>query len=268
MERTVRPAAVAGRFYLGSPGALRASVRAQLDAWPQAETQPTARAWLVPHAGHVYSGPTAAAAYRQLESLRGLVRRVVLLGPSHRVAFLGIASPTVTAFETPLGEVPLDRPVLDGLRAVPGVVFADAPHAQEHSLEVQLPFLQEALGRFTLVPLVVGDASTAEVQGVLEALPWGDDTVVLISSDLSHYLPLDEARQVDQETMARVLALRPVADHERACGATPLDGWLRVARARRLQATLLDLRTSGDTAGDPDQVVGYAAVAFAPVPRG
>ena len=205
-----RPAAVAGMFYPASPEALRDSVREFLDeAGPGDAVAP--KVLIVPHAGYVYSGSTAARGYATLRRIAGQVRRVVVIGPAHRVAVRGVAIPSVDRFETPLGPIDLDRAVLDALAAEPNVVRSDRAHAAEHALEVQLPFLQEVLGDFTLVPLVVGDATPDEVAAVLERVWGGPETLIVVSSDLSHYLPYDTARRVDASTLAQVLASRPRA---------------------------------------------------------
>jgi MEMO1 family protein len=256
-----RPPAVAGLFYPGDAGPLRAAVRQLLEA---ASTPSGLRpkVLIVPHAGYPYSGETAATAYARLLPYRNDIRRVVLLGPAHRVAVRGLAAPDVQAFATPLGKVPLDVPALRALRDLPQVCQSDLAHAGEHSLEVQLPFLQEALGTFTLVPLVVGDASPGQIAGVLDRLWGGDETLIVISSDLSHFLPHAVACARDELTAETILQLRPELDHEQACGATPINGLLEAARSRRLRPQLLDLRNSGDTAGDKARVVGYGAFAF------
>ena len=270
MPQTIRPAAVAGMFYPDDPRALRAQVAqylAQVGARGSASTAAGAAApkiVLVPHAGYVYSGPVAAHAYAALGSVAARTRRVVLLGPTHRVAVRGIAAPTVDAFATPLGPVPVDRAAISSLADQPQVVANDAAHAAEHALEVQLPFLQSVLGEFTLVPLAVGHVTPEAVAQVLERLWGGDETLIVISSDLSHYLPYARARAIDGATVQRVLALDPRLHHDEACGATPLAGALIAAKAHGLEARLLDLRNSGDTAGDRSRVVGYAAVAFEP----
>ena len=256
-----RPAAVAGMFYPASPEALRGSVRAFLDeAGPGDAVAP--KVLIVPHAGYVYSGSTAAHGYATLRRVAAQVRRVVVIGPAHRVAVRGVAIPSVDRFETPLGPIDLDRAVLDALAAEPNVVRSDRAHAAEHALEVQLPFLQEVLGDFTLVPLVVGDATPDEVAAVLERVWGGPETLIVVSSDLSHYLPYDTARRVDATTLAQVLELGPELDHRQACGATPINALMRVARRRALRPRLLAACNSGDTAGDRDRVVGYASLAF------
>jgi hypothetical protein len=260
-----RPAAVAGSFYDADPTALRASVAQHLRA-AGAARGPAPKALIVPHAGYVYSGPVAAHAYAELVPLRGHVRRVVLLGPAHRVALRGLALPEAEAFETPLGVIPVDTRAFALLADLPQIVRSDVPHALEHSLEVQLPFLQAVLGEFTLVPLVVGEASAEEVAEVLERLWSGDETLLVISSDLSHYLDYETARRLDAETCRAIEQLRPDAlERDSACGRVPVRGLLVAARRFGLAPRTLDLRSSGDTAGDRRSVVGYGAWAFAPV---
>lgn len=257
---SVRPAAVAGMFYPDDPTALTAAVHAYLRAAsPGAVERP--KALIVPHAGYIYSGPVAAQAYVQLGAAGG-ISRVVLLGPTHRVPLRGLALPRAQAFATPLGVVPVDEPGCALAAALPQVSSNAEAHAFEHSLEVQLPFLQTVLERFSLVPLVVGSASAAEVAEVLEQLWGGPETLIIVSSDLSHYHPYREAQRLDAVTADAVLALRPDLDHEQACGATPVTGLLACARDRRMRSELLDLRNSGDTAGDRSRVVGYGAFAF------
>ena len=265
MPQAIRPAAVAGLFYPDDASTLRAEVRRHLDrvkAGAAAVAAP--KVLLVPHAGYVYSGPVAAHAYALLAPWRERIRRLVLLGPTHRVAVRGLAVPTVDAFETPLGAVRLDRAAIASLADLPQIVVHDGAHAAEHALEVQLPFLQTVLADFALVPLAVGRVAPEAVAQVLERLWGGDETLVVISSDLSHYLPYARAQAVDGATVQRILALDPRLDHDEACGATPLAGALLAAKAHGLAPRLLDLRNSGDTAGDRSRVVGYAAVAFEP----
>lgn len=256
----VRPAAVAGSFYPGRPEALSAEVDRLLSSASPPPVSGRLRALIVPHAGYVYSGPIAATAYALPRSLRGSVRRVVLLGPSHFVPLFGLALPDADAFQTPLGQVPLDREAMDRIAALPQVSTHAAAHAREHSLEVQLAFVQRVLGEVPLVPLAVGRTRPDEVARVIDALA-SDDSLVLVSSDLSHYLPYMRARDVDRDTAVRIVALEPVGSAD-ACGAWPVNGLLAWARGRGLRVTLLDLRNSGDTAGGRDQVVGYGAFAF------
>jgi AmmeMemoRadiSam system protein B len=258
----VRPAAVAGMFYAAEPAVLHAQIAECLAAASADDSARAPKLLIVPHAGYVYSGVVAGHAYALLERWREQIERVVLLGPAHRVPVRGLAAPSVDAFETPLGRIPLDAAALAMLDELPQVVRDDRPHDGEHSLEVQLPFLQTVLGKFTLVPLVVGDASPAEVEQVIERLWGGDETLIVISSDLSHYLSYAQAQAIDGATARRILALDASIDHEEACGATPINGALQAARRHGLVPHLLDLRNSGDTAGDRRRVVGYGAIAF------
>jgi len=263
----VRPAAVAGTFYPDAPGVLSAQVRAFLEEVPHAlkpARQP--KALIVPHAGYVYSGPIAAAAYARLAEGIERVRRVVLLGPAHRVPVRGLAVPTVDAFTTPLGDVEVDCAAVASALDLPQVCRSDRAHALEHSLEVQLPFLQTLLRSFRLVPFAVGDATAAEVAEVIDLLWGGPETLIVISSDLSHYHAYAEAREIDQASARTVLELSPTLDYEHACGALPINGLLTVARRRGLHPELLDLRNSGDTAGDKFRVVGYASFVFSEAP--
>lgn len=265
MSPQIRPAAVAGAFYPAPPAVLAREVRTLLAQASAAEADAAPpKALVVPHAGYVYSGPVAASAYARLQRWRDRIRRVVLLGPVHRVPVRGLALPGVQAFATPLGAVPVDADAVASLADLPQVVQSPAAHAWEHALEVQLPFLQAVLGEgFTLVPLAVGDASAEEVAQVLERLWGGAETLIVVSSDLSHYHPYAQARRIDSEAVRTMLDLQPMLDHEQACGATPLNGLLLAARHHQLRPELLDLRNSGDTAGDRSRVVGYAALSFA-----
>jgi MEMO1 family protein len=256
-----RPPAVAGLFYSDERNELTAEVGAFLANVPISRVK-LPKAIIVPHAGYIYSGPIAASAYALLNGARGRIKRVVVLGPAHRVAVRGLALPGAEAFLTPLGSVPLDLDALTSLRKLPQVVESRAAHAQEHSLEVQLPFLQALLDDFSLVPLVVGDADADQVAEVLELLWGGDETLIVISSDLSHYLPYDTARRIDQETAQAIIALEDGIDYHQACGAMPINGLIEAVRRHDLQPALLDLRNSGDTAGDKSRVVGYGAFAF------
>lgn len=257
----VRLPAVAGMFYPGQARTLAGEVAAMLAAAPAA-AGPVPKALVAPHAGYVYSGAVAARAYALLRPAAAGIRRVVLLGPTHRVGVRGLALPSVDGFATPLGRVDIDRAAVAALRDLPQVVVADAPHAQEHSLEVQLPFLQAVLDDFRLLPLAVGLASAEAVAEVLDRLWGGDETLIVVSSDLSHYLPYAEACAIDGETAGRILGLACDIGHDEACGATPLNGLLLAARRHGLTARLVDLCNSGDTAGDRRRVVGYGAFAF------
>jgi AmmeMemoRadiSam system protein B/AmmeMemoRadiSam system protein A len=259
----IRPAAVAGTFYPGERDALSREVAAYLaEAHAGRHAPAYPKALVVPHAGYIYSGGVAAQAYALLRPARGLVRRVVLLGPCHRVAVRGLALPAATAFDTPLGRVPIDAGAVQAIASLPQVGVSAATHAQEHALEVQLPFLQAVLGEFSLVPLVVGAASADEVAEVLDALWGGPETLIVISTDLSHHRRYEDARAIDARTVASILAFESGIDHEQACGATPLGGLLRAAKRRGMEGELLEACNSGDTAGGRDRVVGYAAFAF------
>ena len=259
----VRPAAVAGAFYPGERAALEAEVAAHLaGARGKPADAPAPKAIIAPHAGYMYSGPVAGSIYALLAPLRGRVRRVVLVGPAHRVFVRGAAVPSARAFDSPLGPVALDLEALAALRALPFVEESDRAHALEHSLEVHLPFLQSVLGEIRLVPVVVGDATPEEAARLLDVVWGGDETLVVVSSDLSHYLPYEAARARDRDTAEAILRLDPGLVPEEACGAAPINGLLAVARRRGLAAELVDLRSSGDTAGGRDRVVGYGAFAF------
>ncbi len=260
---TVRPAAVAGMFYPRDPRQLAAEVAELLDGVEQFEPKlDFPKALIVPHAGYVYSGPVAAAAYDAVAPGRGIVQRVVLMGPVHRVAVRGLALPGSEAFDTPLGRVPIDAQALRLLEGLPQVVTSAAAHAQEHSLEVQLPFLQRVLGGFSLVPFAVGDARPDEVAAVIERLWGGRETLFVLSTDLSHYHPYEQAKSIDGATVGRIARLATDLDHDEACGATPLNGLLHAARQRALQIRLLAACNSGDTAGGKGRVVGYSSFAL------
>jgi AmmeMemoRadiSam system protein B len=257
----IRTPAVAGQFYSGNAGELRATV-ATLLAEAQDRSTPAPKALIVPHAGYIYSGPVAANAYARLRPYRDQYRRVILLGPCHRVPVHGLALSSADAFRTPLGDVPLDKAAIAELH-FPDVDIFDASHEYEHSLEVHLPFLQTILGDFSVVPIVVGDAAPALVSRVLDALWGGAETLIVISSDLSHYLKYDDAREIDAVTRQAIEDLDAGRiDHDMACGATPVAGLLLAARRHDMHATTLDIRNSGDTAGDGDFVVGYGAWMF------
>ena len=258
---TTRPAAVANLFYPGEPETLRHEVQAALSRAPVAE--PVPKAIVVPHAGYVYSGDVAARAYARLRPAHARIRRVLLLGPCHRVPLHGLAAPEAEAFETPLGQIAVDQAAITSLLKLPQVLVFDLTHQQEHSLEVQLPFLQEVLDDFSIVPLVVGEASAGEVRQVLDTLWGGDETLIVVSSDLSHYHDYDTARKMDAATCRAIESLQGEAiDYDRACGRNPLLGLLAAARDRNMQVTTLDLRNSGDTSGSRDRVVGYGAWMF------
>lgn len=257
---TVRQPAVAGMFYPADPRQLAHDVQHMLAEARPFELIP--KALIVPHAGYIYSGPIAATAYATLQPIAARIRRVILLGPTHRVAVHGLALPGADAFDTPLGRITLDAAAARLVAHLPQVTVSAQAHALEHSLEVQLPFLQSVLPDFTLLPLAVGMATPEEVAEVLETLWGGEETLIVISSDLSHFLPYAVAQRVDNGTVQAILRLRQPIDHEQACGGTPINGMIVAAQHHHLTPHLLDLRNSGDTAGSHDQVVGYAAFAF------
>lgn len=258
---TVRQPAVAGMFYPDDPRVLRSMIDEFLRTAKSDGGAP--KALIAPHAGYVYSGPIAASAYARLASVRDTVRRVVLLGPSHRVPFHGLAASSASQFLTPLGPVPVDQEAYNQILDLPQVRVLDEAHALEHSLEVHLPFLQEVLHDFAVVPLVVGEASASEVDEVLERLWGGPETLIVVSSDLSHYHDYATARAMDSRTSKAIEALHPQAiDYDQACGRAPMNGLLEAARKHGLRVHTVDLRNSGDTAGPRDQVVGYGAYVF------
>ena len=260
---TTREAAVAGLFYPAKGRELATDIDTMLAAAPLADkTARPPKVVVVPHAGYIYSGPVAAAVYRQLAPHADGYRRVVLLGPAHRVNLEGLALPEADRFATPLGDVAVESDSAARLARLDQVFVSDAAHRQEHSLEVQLPFLKRILGGFEIVPLVVGRAAPEAVAEVIDAAWGGPETLIVISSDLSHYLPYDRARRIDAETCRRISDGRADLSGEQACGASVLNGLARSSHRRELVTTLVDLRTSGDTAGPQDSVVGYAGFVF------
>lgn len=261
----IRNPAVSGLFYPGDASELRASIQTLLDQ-VEPPPGPAPKALIAPHAGYVYSGPVAATAYARLRPYRDRYTRVILLGPCHRVATRNLALSGADVFRTPLGDVPLDNEAIATLDT-PKVRIFEAAHQFEHSLEVHLPFLQEVLGAFSLVPLVIGDAAPETVAKVINILWGGAETLIVVSSDLSHYLGYDEARARDRFTCKAIERLEvQCIDHTDACGATPVRGLLIEAKRRAMEVTTLDLRNSGDTAGGKDQVVGYGAWMFSESP--
>ena len=261
----VRSPAVAGTFYPGDPGPLRGMVERML---AEAETDAEAvvpKAIIAPHAGYPYSGPIAGNAFEPFRPLAGKISRVVVIGPSHHVAFEGLALPESECFETPLGRVEIDLEAAAALLEMPQVFVDDVPHRREHSLEVEVPFLQQVLGDFQLVPVVTGTAAPAVVAEALARVWGGEETRTVVSSDLSHFLDYDTARRKDQATAEKIVGLETSIGPRQACGAVAINGLLHLATEdRTLGAHLLDLRNSGDTAGDRDRVVGYGAFSFTP----
>jgi AmmeMemoRadiSam system protein B len=259
----VRHPAVAGLFYPADPDALHAVLDQLLaNAHTEIHLPKAPKALIVPHAGYPYSGPVAAAAYSLIEPLRKQIKRVVLIGPSHRVYLRGVALPQVKTFVTPLGEIPIDTQGRDILLRRGDVLASDAAHAMEHCLEVQLPFLQTVLNDFTLLPLVIGSTTPAQVAGVLADVWGGPETLVLASSDLSHYHSYDYANEMDAATAADIVNRHTDITHEQACGASGINGLLSIAQQLGLQVAEIARQNSGDTAGDSRRVVGYGAFAI------
>ncbi len=258
---TSRPAAVAGSFYPARASELKAVLHQYLDDTLPASEAP--KAMIAPHAGYIYSGPVAATAYVRLKPAREQIKRVILLGPAHRVTIKGLATVSVKSFSTPLGDIPIDRDTIKKISSLPQVIVSDAAHEQEHSLEVHLPFLQTCLEDFKIVPFVVGDASAHEVAELLEILWGGKETLIVISSDLSHFLDYGAAQQRDRITSQHILQLEyEKLTYEDACGRNPISGLLCLARKQGYSIELIDLRNSGDTAGNKRRVVGYGAYAL------
>ena len=255
---STRAAAVAGYFYEANQSQLRHDVNQLLEAQNLA-TETLPNALIVPHAGYIYSGSTAASAYKCLSLDPDQVKRVLLIGPAHRVYVDGMAIPSVDYFSTPLGDVELDRDGLDRIRDLAGVCVLDEAHRQEHSLEVQLPFLQTVLHDFKLIPVLVGGAAAAEVAAVVDAIANEPGTLVVISSDLSHFLTYEEAQQIDSKTCDYILHKATTLRGAQACGAAAINGLMASRWAQDLEVYLLRACNSGDTAGQRDRVVGYAA---------
>jgi AmmeMemoRadiSam system protein B len=258
----VQAPVVAGSFYSDNPEELRSIVREYISAANQLLPH-TPKALIAPHAGYIYSGPVAGTAYAQLSASADTISRVVLLAPSHRVAFRGIALSSADVFRTPLGDIEVDSDAISLIRDIPNVQVMDQAFSQEHSLEVHLPFLQVSLSDFKLVPLVIGDIDPASVAEILETVWGGDETLIVVSSDLSHYLDYESAKATDSATSKAIEQLQPGRiSHQQACGGTPVKGLIQIALHKRLEAITLDMRNSGDTAGPKDRVVGYGAYAF------
>lgn len=259
----IRPAAVSGSFYPEQAGLLQASVDGFLRQWPTKDRDylnlQAPKVIVVPHAGYQYSGAVAASAYQLLEGYSDQIHRVILLGPSHYVAFEGLAIPSSTQFETPLGLVDLDMTWLNKAAQDPAVAIRDDAHLQEHSLEVQLPFLQTLLGEFTLVPLVVGICHPDDVSRVLAQLWGGPETLIVISTDLSHFHSYENAQTIDLNTTNKILSFSTNISGDEACGHFPLNGLLYHAKSAGMSIQLQDLKNSGDTGGQYSRVVGYGA---------
>ena len=265
IAKKVRKSAVAGLFYPADPIELKEAVIDYLlhahDASSEQVIKP--KAIIAPHAGYIYSGPVAASAYHYIEQIKQHISNVVLIGPSHRVPLLGLATSSADYFATPLGNIPINREIVDSINQLPFVTELDQAHLMEHSLEVHLPFLQVALNDFNLVPIVAGDASPDQVKQLISLACIRDDTLLVISSDLSHYHDYHTAQKMDLDTCQAIEALDiNRLDSQHACGYIPVKGLLAYAREHRLQAKTVDCRNSGDTAGPRDQVVGYGSYVF------
>jgi len=258
----IRKPAVAGLFYPADEQQLRHDVEDLMSMADSAATDSatiTPKALIVPHAGYIYSGAVAASAYQLLAPLRNSIQRVVLIGPAHRVYLEGMAIPSASQFQTPLGIIEIDPVAISKISQLPGVTTSDAAHAQEHSLEVQLPFLQHTLSDFTLVPIVVGQCDAERVAKVIDTL-WGDkETLIVVSTDLSHFLNYTEAQKIDSETSQRILAKATTISGHEACGANAINGFMRAANTEPLAIETINICNSGDTAGDKSRVVGYGA---------
>jgi AmmeMemoRadiSam system protein B len=261
MTQIIRPAAVAGSFYPDNPEHLRTQISDFLHEIHVGNILP--KALIVPHAGYIYSGSIAASAYATLKNGRDSISRVVLIGPSHRVPFKGIATSQATHFSTPLGKIPLDVNAIRDVEKLSYVAPLDEAHSFEHSLEVQLPFLQETINNFSLIPLVVGDIQPEQLAELIGAIWGGAETVIIISSDLSHYHDYKSAQKMDLATAEAIASLSPSEiSYDDACGQTGVNALLIIAKIKGLKVVQLDLRNSGDTAGSRDQVVGYGSWAF------
>ncbi len=256
-----RPAAVAGMFYPDDPQQLKSDINQYL-SHASSSASPAPKAIIVPHAGYIYSASVAASAYQLLLSDVQKINQVILLGPSHHLAFRGIATPDNDYFATPLGKIRINQPLCLKSQSLDFVQINNLAHEQEHSLEVQLPFLQVILPDFELTPLVVGDCEMAQVGRLLELLWGGEETLIVISTDLSHFHNYQVANRLDKQTSLAIEQLQPERiSSENACGKAPLNGLLTLAKKKQLTVNCLDLRNSGDTAGSMDRVVGYGAYA-------
>jgi AmmeMemoRadiSam system protein B len=256
---TIRNPAVAGMFYPADPEELQTTIRNML-AQAKAD-QPVPKAIIAPHAGYIYSGPVAASAYACLAKAATQIKQIILLGPSHRYPFRGIAAPEADIFATPLGQIKINQQQIANISSQ--IIISDAAHAEEHSLEVQLPFLQILLKDFSLIPLLIGITDADHIAKILDQLWDGDETLIIISSDLSHYHDYATAQNMDQQTVQAILNLKPESlNEDQACGRLPIKGLLQIAAQKKLKPQLIDLRNSGDTAGPKNQVVGYTAIHF------
>jgi AmmeMemoRadiSam system protein B len=260
--KKIRRPAVSGMFYPNSPDELRNLIR-EFIAGVKIKIDRSPKALIAPHAGYQYSGPVAASAFASLKAQADSIKNIIIIGPSHRMPFDGIAAPECDGFETPLGVVPVNQSLIQKALRLPCVKASDLAHSDEHCLEVELPFLQEILPQFTIAPFTVGDASDQDVADLLELLWDGDDTRIVVSSDLSHYLNYSSAKQIDEITANSILNLdHESIDYDQACGCIPVRGLIIAAKKHNLKAELIDLRNSGDTSGNKGKVVGYGAFLF------
>jgi AmmeMemoRadiSam system protein B len=261
--QTIRAPAVSGMFYPASAYELQSDVEKYLARARLPRPAPRPKALIAPHAGYDYSGPIAGSAFACLRDMHRDIARVLLIGPSHRVAFRGLALSSADAFNTPLGEVSIDQEANGVLLSLDAVNMNDRAHRDEHCLEVELPFLQCTLDDFFIIPVVVGDADAQQVAEVIEKLWGGPETLIVVSSDLSHYFPYVQAQAMDRNTAMAILELAPEKiSPEQACGRLAIQGLLIAAKNHQRQPVQLDLRNSGDTAGDKSEVVGYGAWVF------
>lgn len=259
---TIRPSAVAGTLYEADTQRLLVQVENWLESAPAPHlktAQHSPKVLIAPHSGFHYSGETAAMTYQALNNVYDRIRRVILLGPSHRDVLDELVMPSVDSFETPLGKVPLDKTAVDWLRRQPGVITDDQIHQSEHSLEMQLPFLQTALEDFYLVPIIVGQCRPEQIASVLDALWLENETLIVVSTGLSRKLPDSEARAQDQITAESILNLTPTLTYRQACGYSALNGALKWAGQHQLSGQTLALTTSADKGGSQDSVRGFGS---------
>lgn len=268
MGGSTRAPAVSGLFYNDSPISLRRQVLEFLAAASSAEDRSATKnselkAVVVPHAGYIYSGPVAAFAYKEIQKEAAHFKKIVLIGPSHHVPFQGVAVPKMNTFATPLGSVSVDLSLKQIALNFSFVIENDEPHRKEHSLEVQLPFLQVALKKFSILPIVIGQASATDLTQLLYKLCTEKDVLIVISSDLSHYLPYNIAQKRDLNTIDHILHFEPEKiEYDDACGRQGIQAFLHYAQSKKLIPILFNYKNSGDTAGDKSQVVGYCSIGF------
>jgi hypothetical protein len=264
MDIQIRKPCVAGLFYPDDPERLDFTLNQLFESVPEnLKTGYSPHAIIVPHAGYIYSGEIAASAYSSILKRVQDIKRVVILGPSHQLALNGAACPSATHFDTPLGRIPLDVEEIARLQAQGLIEINDAAHVREHSIEVQLPFLQHILSDFKIIPIVVGLEQAMPIAALLEPFWRAKDALIVVSSDLSHYLDYYDARKMDSDTSSAIEACRwQDISPTQACGCYPMRGLLQLAQEENSSVSCIDLRNSGDTAGDKSRVVGYGAYVF------